>query len=287
MRGKNQLPESAKMVPAKYLGGDVAKLDTKEPYRPVLAKWMTAGNNPYFARSLANRYWSYFLGKGIIDPVDDIRASNPATNPELLAWLEQDFVASGFDLKHLIRTITTSATYQRSYRTNASNETDDVLFSHSLPRRLTAEQLYDSILIATGAPSNLPGLPAGFRATQSPDPGLNVEFLDLFGRAPRESPCECERSSEVSLAQTLNLVNGETIAASISHPQGRVAKLLAADANAETIVRGIYLAVLCREPSEEELEKASRYVTETGDKKIAAEDLMWALINSPAFLFNR
>jgi hypothetical protein len=259
----------------------------EEDVRVSLAEWLTAPENPYFARSLANRYWSYFLGKGIIDPVDDIRASNPATNPELLAWLEKDFVASGFDLKHLIRTIVTSATYQRSYRSNASNESDDVLFSRTLPRRLKAEQLYDAIQIATGAPSNLPGLPPGFRATQSPDPGLNVEFLDLFGRAPRESPCECERSSEVSLAQTLNLVNGEMIAAAVSHPQGRIAKLVGANASAEDLARGIYVAVLCREPTDDELEKASRYISETGDKKLASEDLMWALINSPAFLFNR
>jgi len=265
-------------------GGEVT---AEEDVRVTLAEWLTAPENPYFARSLVNRYWSYFLGKGIIDPVDDIRASNPATNPELLAWLEQDFIASGFDLKHLIRTIVTSATYQRSYRTNPSNASDDVLFSRSLPRRLTAEQLYDSILIATGAPSNLPGLPPGFRATQSPDPGLNVEFLDLFGRAPRESPCECERSSEVSLAQTLNLVNGETIAKAVSHPEGRIAKLVAANASAEDLARAVYVAVLCRDPNDDELENAARYITDNGDKKLAAEDLMWALINSPAFLFNR
>lgn len=255
--------------------------------RVELATWLTAPENPYFARSLANRYWSYFLGKGIIDPVDDIRASNPATNPELLAYLEKEFVENGFDLKHLVRTIATSATYQRSYRSNASNETDDVLFSRSIPRRLGAEQLHDAILIATGAPSNLPGLPPGFRATQAPDPGIGVEFLDLFGRAPRDSPCECERSTEVSLAQTLNLVNGPTVANSISNPEARIAKMLAANAGPEELVRGVYVAVLCREPSDEELEKGARYVTETGDAKAAAEDLMWALINSPAFLFNR
>lgn len=265
-------------------GGEVSG---EEDVRVALAEWLTAPENSYFARSLTNRYWSYFLGKGIIDPVDDIRASNPATNPELLAWLEKDFIENGFDLKHLIRTIVTSATYQRSYQSNASNESDDVLFSRTLPRRLSAEQLYDSILIATGAPSNLPGLPPGFRATQSPDPGLNVDFLDLFGRAPRESPCECERTSEVSLAQTLNLVNGEMIAASVSHPEGRIAKLVAANTSAEDLARGVYVAVLCREPTDDELEKASRYITETGEKKLAAEDLMWALINSPAFLFNR
>lgn len=280
-------PQTNQPIDAKFPFEHGGSISSDTDSRVKLAEWLTAKENSYFARSAANRYWSYFLGKGIIDPVDDIRASNPPTNPELLAWLEQDFIASGFDLKHLIRTITTSATYQRSYQTNASNENDDVLFSHSLPRRLAAEQLYDAIHIATGAPTNLPGLPAGFRATQAPDPGIGVEFLDLFGRAPRESPCECERTSEVSLAQTLNLVNGETIASAIAHSEGRIAKMLAKDASPEELASGIYVAVLCRDPSEDELEGAARYITETGDKKVAAEDLMWALINSPAFLFNR
>ncbi|HEX6986739.1 MAG TPA: DUF1549 and DUF1553 domain-containing protein, partial [Planctomycetaceae bacterium] len=270
-------PQTNAPVPPKFPFEHAGAVPSDGDPRVVLAEWLTAPENPYFARSLVNRYWSYFLGKGIIDPVDDIRASNPPTNPELLAYLERDFVESGFDLKHLIRTITSSATYQRSYRTNPSNETDDVLFSHALPRRLGAEQLYDAILIATGAPSNIPGLPPGFRATQAPDPGIGLEFLDLFGRAPRDSPCECERSTEVSLAQTLNLVNGPTVAEAIAHPEGRIAKLLAADAGPEDLARGVYLAALCRQPTDDELEQAARYVTETGDPKTAAEDLMWAL----------
>src|SRR5690606_36028809 len=132
---------------------------------------------------------------------------------------------------------------------------------------------------ATGAPTNLPGLPAGFRATQAPDPGVNVEFLDLFGRAPRESPCECERSTEVSLAQTLNLVNGDTIASAIAHPDGRIARLLKTNPTSEDLARKIYLAVLCREPTDDELEQSASYIKKTGDTKVAAEDLMWALIN--------
>ena len=263
-----------------------AATQTADP-RVTLARWLTASENPYFARSIANRYWSYFLGKGIIDPVDDIRASNPPTNPELLAWLEQELITSEFDIKHLVRTIVTSATYQRSYLANASNAADDVLFSRALPRRLTAEQLYDAILVATGTPSNLPGLPPGFRATQSPDPSVNVEFLDLFGRAPRDSPCECERTTEVSLAQTLNLVNGPTVAAAVANPAGRIAKLMADGAGPEEVVHGVYLATLCRPPSDAEAEQAVQYLRDTGDQKVAAEDLMWALINSPAFLFNR
>jgi hypothetical protein len=191
-----------------------------------------------------NRFWSYFTGRGIIEPVDDIRVSNPPSNPELLDAFTEDFIASGFDVKKLIRTIVTSHTYQRSYETNQWNDDDGINFSHAAPRRLTAEQLYDALMVATGAPRNLPGVPAGFRAAQLPDPQVDVSFLDMFGRAPRESPCECERSSEVSLAQTLNLINGETVSSSIIHPQGLIAQLAQSGADNQKVVEQVYLT--CR-----------------------------------------
>lgn len=255
--------------------------------RERVAQWLTAKENPYFAKSLANRYWSYFLGRGIIDPVDDIRASNPPTNPELLDALTNEFVASGFDLKWLVRTIVSSHTYQRSFRTNEWNANDEINFSHATPRRLTAEQLYDAIMRATGAPIDLPGVPDGFRATQLPDPQIDVSFLDMFGRPPRESPCECERSSDVSLGQTLNLINGPTVSNAIIHPQGRIAKLVAKKVDNKTLVEEVYLAAFCRFPTAEEAEQAENYVAKVGNQAEAAQDLMWALINSPAFLFNR
>ncbi len=255
--------------------------------RERLARWLIASENPYFAKSLVNRYWSYFFGRGIIDPVDDIRASNPASNPELLAWMTEEFIQSGFDLKELIRSIAMSHTYQRSFRTNEWNQDDDVNFSHAMPRRLTAEQLYDAVITATGAPPKIAGAPAGFRATQLPDPTLDVAFLDMFGRPPRESPCECERSSAVSLSQTLNLINGPTIADAIIHPQGRIAKLAKAEADTDTFIQEIYLAVISRLPTEDEAKSSREYFEQVGDPSEAAQDLMWALINSPAFLFNR
>ena len=258
-----------------------------ETRREQLAQWLTARENPYFAKSIVNRYWSYFFGRGIIDPVDDIRASNPASNPELLEALTRDFVEHNHDLKRLIRLICNSATYQRSLDANVWNEDDTANFSHALPRRLSAEQLYDSIIQATGAPRALPGVPAGFRAAELPDPQVEVAFLDMFGRAPRESPCECERTSDVSLGQTLNMVNGSTIGDAIAHPQGIIARSLAAGATNDQLIETIYLSALCRKPSAEELTQAQSYFTNSGNPKEAAEDLMWALINSPGFLFNR
>ena len=254
--------------------------------RTQLAKWLTSKDNPYFAKSLTNRYWSYFFGKGIIDPVDDIRLTNPATNLELLNALTADFVAHKFDTKHLIRKIVSSATYQRTFEPNSFNEDDDTHYSHAAPRRLPAESLLDAILVATGAPVNIPGVPAGFRASQLPDSGVQNPFLDMFGRAPRESPCECERTSEVSLAQTLTLINGPTISDAIIHPQGIIARLIQEQADAGKMVDELYLATVNRLPNDTERNQGVKYLNDFGVSE-GAQDLMWALINSPAFLFNR
>lgn len=262
-------------------------VDSAASRRGQLAQWLTADQNPYFARSAVNRYWSYFLGKGIIDPVDDIRAGNPASNPELLDALTKDFVEHNYDLKRLIGLICNSATYQRSLSSNEWNDDDKTNFSHALPRRLTAEQLFDAIIQATGAPRALPGVPAGFRAAQLPDPQVEVAFLDMFGRPPRESPCECERSSDVSLGQTLNMINGPTISDAIIHPEGVIATAIKSGATNEQLIETIYLSTLCRKPSADELARSVAYFAEVNAQAEAGEDLMWALINSPAFLFNR
>ena len=267
--------------------------DHPGPIKPVsvrreqLADWLTAPENPYFARSIANRVWSYFLGRGIIDPVDDIRSGNPPSNPELLDALEKDFVAHGFDLRHLVRTIARSRTYQLSISTNDFNRDDKVNFSHATPRRLTAEELLDAIDLAAGRRPGFPGVPAGFRAEQLPDSQSGEAFLDLFGRPVRETPCECERSSEVSLSQALNLVNGPTIAEALIDGNGRIAKLLQTNPDDTKIAEEMYLAALSRLPSKEELAKSLDYLAKGESKAEGAQDLLWALINSPAFLFNR
>ena len=282
-------PSTGEAVPAifPFEHAGMKKSASDSDLRVRLADWLTAKENPYFAKSLVNRYWSYFTGRGIIDPVDDIRASNPPSNPELLDALTADFIDRGFDLKHLIWTIVNSHTYQRSFRTNQWNEDDKGNFSHAMPRRLTAEQLYDAIIVATGAPQKIPGVPAGFRATQLPDPKIKLSFLDLFGRPPRESPCECERSSQVSLSQTLNLINGPTISNAIIHPEGLIARLMKEKADTPTLVEEVYLSTICRLPSETEAKNACAYMAGIDNPAEAAQDLMWALINSPAFLFNR
>ena len=156
-----------------------------------------------------------------------------------------------------------------------------------VPRRLTAEQLFDAIMVAAGSPVTLPGVPAGFRATQLPDPNIQIGFLDMFGRPPREIPCECERSPDVSLAQTLNLINGPTIADAIVHPQGRIARTIAAKADDKTLIEEVYLSVINRPPTPDELQKSLAYFTTVETKSEAAQDLMWALMNSPALLFIR
>ncbi|HUQ70258.1 MAG TPA: DUF1553 domain-containing protein, partial [Planctomycetaceae bacterium] len=282
MHGSTGQPAPASF-PFAVTGYEAAPSDVP---RLQLAKWLTSAENPYFAKSIVNRYWSYLLGRGIIDPVDDIRLSNPATNPQLLDALTADFVAHKFDLRHLLRTITSSHTYQRSFVPNEWNKDDDQNYSHAAPRRLQAEQLYDAIMVATGAPLGVPGAPAGFRASQLPDASVNVPFLDMFGRAPRESPCECERSSEVSLAQTLTMINGPTISEAVAHPQGLIAKLVEQKATPADAVTAIYMSVLNRQPDDTERNQSLAYVEKNGLSE-GGQDLMWALINSPAFLFNR
>ena len=281
-------PRSNQAVPAKfpYDHASAGGVDSHADLRQQLAQWLTSKDNPYFATSLVNRYWSYLLGRGIIDPVDDIRSSNPPSNAELLKALTDDFVAKGFDTKHLLRTIARSATYQRSHAANRWNEDDTENFSHFLPRRLTAEQLFDAIMTAAGSPVSIPGVPPGFRATQLPDPNIQIGFLDMFGRPAREIPCECERAADVSLSQTLNLINGPTVSEAIIHPQGLISRLRDAKVDNHALVGEIYLSVLNRPPTEEELNQGVGFLV--GVERIeGAQDLMWALMNSPAFLFNR
>ena len=262
--------------------------DSSASRREELAGWLTSSENPYFARSLVNRVWSYFLGRGIIDPVDDIRSSNPPSNPELLTALEKDFVAHGFDLRHLMRTIARSRTYQSSIATNEWNADDVANFSHAAVRRLTAEQLSDAIDRAAGRKPRFADVPAGFRANQLPDSQVAAGgFLDLFGRPARETPCECERSGEVSLGQALNLVNGPTISDALVDPDGRLARLMRRNPADAEVADEVYLAGLSRFPTLDEKARAVDYLAKSASKLEGAQDLLWALINSPAFLFNR
>jgi hypothetical protein len=234
-----------------YAHDDVAPAEAAR--RQQLARWMTSKENQYFAKSYVNRLWGYLLGVGIIEPIDDIRAGNPPTNAALLDALTEDFVASGFDMQHILRTICKSRTYQLSVQTNRWNEDDEINYSHALPRRLTAESLFDAIYTATGATPKLPGLPAGFRAAQLTDAGATIPFLDDFGRPVRESSCECERSTGMVLGPILKLINGPTVADALADPTSELNKLVAQQPDDVQLIEEVFLRFLGRRPTETEL----------------------------------
>jgi hypothetical protein len=239
-----------------YKHNDLAA--TTASRREQLAHWITSKDNPYFARSYVNRMWSYLLGVGIIEPVDDIRAGNPPSNPKLLDRLTADFIDSGFNVQHVVRTICKSRAYQRSLVTNPWNKDDDINYSHALARRLPAEVLFDAIHRVTGSQSRLPGLPPGARAAQLIDSnaeGVDATFLGQFGKPARESACECERSSGVMLGPVLGLVNGPVLADALKDPNNRLAKLTTTEKDDARIVEELFLAVLARMPTE--VEKAA------------------------------
>ena len=272
------------IVPASY--GTSGPIPTGAKRRLALAEWVTAKDNPFFAKSTVNRFWSYFLGRGIIDPVDDIRASNPPANPALLDALTKDFIDHNFDLRYLLKTITNSRTYQASMVTNEWNAKDTENFSHAIPRRLSAEELMDGLTLATGVRPVFPDVPPETKADQLPDPHVGKDgFLDLFGRPSRESACECERRSDLSLPQALNLVNGKTISDAVSDGNGRVAKAIIAGKPVKDLIEELYLASFGRPPTNQELETSTKYLS-TGAKAVRAQDLLWALVNSKAFLYN-
>lgn len=279
-------PRTLAVVEASVPFGAVNEKATDQ--RESLAEWLTSAENPMFAKAGVNRIWSYFMGRGIIEPVDDIRTSNPPSNPELLSALTKDFLESGFDIKHIMKTIVSSRTYQQSITTNKWNKSDTINFSHAIARRLTAEQLLDAIGVATGSQPKFQGVPKNFRAVQLPDSQVKDDgFLKLFGRPERESSCECERTTEVSLAHAMNLINGPTVADAIIDPKGRIARLIKADEDDHTLVEELYLATFARLPQKAEYAIAVEFLAKAESKEEGAQDLMWALINSPAFLFNR
>ncbi len=286
--GEVKFPKTGRIAPAKFPFGQPANVSTEAGRRQLLAEWLTSKDNPYFGKAIANRIWSYFLGRGIIDPVDDIRSSNPPVNPELLRALTSDLIRHNFDLQYLMRTIVNSRTYQLSARTNEWNSDDEANFSHALPRRLTAEELMDGISIATGSRMVFKEVPKDFLAEALPDSKVGMGgFLDLFGRPQRESPCECERRSEVSLKQALNLINGDTVADAVADPNGRIAKLVLTGAADRKIIEELYLASLSRMPDAAEYDRAKTYLAGSENRAERLQDLLWALLNSYAFLFNR
>ena len=280
-------PKDSRVVKPEFLVASTTPvpIPNDDRRRDALATWLASKQNPFFAKAIANRVWSYFLGKGIIDPVDDIRASNPPVNPALLDALTKDLTDHDFDLQHLMRTIVNSRAYQASIATNEWNEKDADNFSHALPRRMGAEALMDAVASAAGARPNFPEVPEDTSATQLPDPHVGKDgFLDLFGRPSRESACECERRVDLSLPQALNLVNGRTISDAVADSKGRVAKLILGGKTDAAVVEELYLSALSRLPNKAEAERGQKYLA-GGARTVRAQDLMWALLNSKGFLY--
>lgn len=279
-------PRSNKSLLPTGLGGEALDLPEWRDPRHDLADWMARPDNPFFARALVNRYWKHFFDRGIVEPEDDLRETNPPTNPELLAALAEHFVQSGFDLKSLVRTICRSSTYQLSAFPNEHNLRDKQNFSRYYPKRLSAEVLYDAFHQVTGTSENFSGLPAGTRATQMPDASVAPYFLKVFGQPQGDTACECERSQEASLAQSLHLLNSREVQDKVA--RGRARELASQkDRPVEERIQELYRWMYAREPASDELQVALAHLQKHADNpQTAFEDIMWALVNTKEFLFN-
>jgi len=281
------------------LGGKTLALAAEEDPRESLADWMSSKDNPFFARALVNRYWKHFFNRGLIEPEDDMRESNPPANPELLDALAKSFIESGYDLKQLIRTIALSTTYQLSALPNAHNGVDRQNFSRYYPKRLQAEVLLDAINASLNTQSSFEGMPVGTHATALPDNSFNSTsyFLTVFGRPEGSSACECERSQESSLAQSLHLINSPDLQKQLTADQARPALLAQDDkrSDEEKLVEA-YLWMTSRQPSPQQIKIGLDHISKRTNgksgpeaqaaKRIAYEDILWALINTKEFLFN-
>ena len=255
--------------------------------RGILVDWLTESSNPFFARVEVNRLWSQMMGKGIVEPIDDFRDSNPPSNSDLLDRLAKEFVDSGFDRRHILRLILNSETYQRSSASTPANEEDGLYFSHYLRRLLSAEQLLDAICDVSGVPETFGNLPAGTRATQLPSPDFGKSFLKVFGQPERKSVCRCERSEDLNLSQALQVANGSFVHGKLVHGNNRFRQLLKANRARPDIIKACYIAAYSRMPTESEIATFAQFVAKRKDRpsEQAYEDLLWSLINSNEFLF--
>ncbi|MCA8986965.1 MAG: DUF1553 domain-containing protein [Planctomycetaceae bacterium] len=267
-----------------FLGGrqpEIQGVDRRE----IMANWLASPENPFFAENFANRIWHHFFGIGIIEPVDDIRVSNPPSNPELLKELAKHFTESGYNYRQLVREICNSNAYQRSTERNDTNATDEKNFAHQTTRRIKAESLLDIISQITGENEKFRGLPMGSRAVQIADGTTSSYFLTTFGRATRETVCSCEVKMEPSLSQALHLLNGTTVNDKIQRTQ-IIKQYVTSKTPGDQVIADLYKRCLSRDPKEEELAKLRPLFAEEGNYKQACEDVFWALLNSREFIFN-
>jgi hypothetical protein len=281
--GEVSHPRTGKVLQPTPLGGQ--PVSGAADRRLALSDWLTAKDNRYFARNLANRLFAYLMGRGLVEPIDDLRATNPASNPELLDALADHLVKSGFDQKQLLKLILNSRLYQLDSQPTKANATDTKFFSHYDVKRLPAEVLLDAIDRATGTQTKFQKVPLGTRAIELPDAKYNNYFLSTFGKPRREAVCECERVSEPNLAQALHTLNGDVIEAKIADARGRIALLMNAKKSPDEIVTELYLATVTRRPTAGELAACRELLKETGDAKAFYQDLLWSLLNTKQFQF--
>jgi hypothetical protein len=278
-------PRTHQMVEARALDRSAILWRAGEDPRKRLADWLTSTNNEYFAEAMVNRLWKHYMGVGLVEPVDDLRASNPPSNPELMRFLRQEFVAHGYDLRYMMALILNSRAYQLSSETTPANETDRRFYSHYYARRLPAEVLSDAVSQATGVPDHFEGMPVGLRAIQLPEPGVSSYFLSLFGRSDRVTACACERMGEVTLPQLLHLQNGEEIGKKIWAGEGRLQQWSKQKLPRDEVIRELYWVTVNRAPNDSELEAIHRAWGEGKDEE-SLKDLFWALLNAKEFAFN-
>ena len=293
-------PRTGRPQPPRPLEGTALPIASPGDRRAALADWLTARENPYFTRAIVNRVWANFLGTGIVESVDDLRATNPASNEKLLSATAKFLADQRFDLKALMRAILQSETYQRTSQPVAGNEPDTRFYSHYFPRRLMAEVILDATSQVTGVPTEFrqdlrnanrgvgPAYPAGLRALQLPDANIASYFLKTFGHPDRAQTCECERTSQPSVAQMLHIANGDTLHEKLKSPRNRLATLLAANLTQAQRIEEAFLATLCRFPSDAEKKRATELLAlaDNAGQREALEDLFWALMSTKEFLFN-
>jgi hypothetical protein len=253
---------------------------------------MASADNPFFARAVVNRYWAHFFGRGLVDPLDDMRVTNPPSNPELLDALAKDFIDHKFSLKHLVRTLVRSRTYQLSAMPNEFNKHDKKSFARYYPRRVAAEVLYDAVNQVTGSVGAFPGLPADQhsprRAIMLPDESFASYFLDVFGRPRRQSACECERVTEANLAMSLHLLNSQEIQDKLARPSGRADQMVKDPRPDREKVEELFLWAFARRPTEAQMRLALENIAlNSSNRRWAFENILWALINSKEFSFNQ
>jgi hypothetical protein len=285
-------PRTGKAAPMKPLDGDPSDIPAGDDPRARLADWLASPQNPFFAKAVVNRTWAHFMGKGIVDPVDDMRVTNPPSNPELLDALAKDFIDHGFSLKHLVRMIAKSHTYQLSAVPNEFNKNDKKSFARFYPRRLPAEVLYDAVAQVTGTPPAFAGMPndrfAPSRAIMLPDESYSSYFLDVFGRPQRISACECERVTEANLAQALHLLNSQEVQGKLARSDGRAAKLAKDPRSDDEKVDELFLWAFSRLPTDAQRSLALQNIeANLKNKAIAYENIIWALINAKEFVLTQ